>query len=58
LLVDRSSFSAQPAADIQTSSNAGLTVLLEEAWYTLPSPSIHDSLSRAPADAVAFTSLF
>jgi hypothetical protein len=30
---------------LQTLSNAGLAVLLEEAWYTLPSPSISASLS-------------
>jgi hypothetical protein len=59
LLVDRSSFSAQ-SADLYTPSNAGLTVLLEEAWYTLPSPSIHDTqpVHRAPTDVVAFYSLF
>jgi hypothetical protein len=58
LPADRPSFSPQQT-DIQTPSNAGLVVLLEEAWYTLPSPSIHlRSLSRAPAGLVAFYSLF
>jgi hypothetical protein len=56
LLVDRSSFSAQ-SADLYTLSNAGLTVLLEEAWYTLPSPSIHHSPSTAPQPTTSLHSI-
>jgi hypothetical protein len=42
---------------LQTLSNAGLAVLLEEAWYTLPSPSISASLSANRRRCILFSVL-